>query len=174
MITELQAHLSNYEIKPITKENYMQVMGVYQSNQEFFLLTEGKEATANDCFANIDAMPPNFNKDNKFYIGLWKDGQAIALLDFLEGYPTHESVYIGLLLIHGALHGKRLGSKIVQTLLEVSQEIGFKSARLGVLCNNTKALTFWERMGFMKTGESTVDVGGNSLKAVTMSYCMRT
>jgi len=43
MLSELQLILTGYEIHPIIKENHLDVWSVYETNQDFFMLTEGKE-----------------------------------------------------------------------------------------------------------------------------------
>ena len=152
-------HIGDYETRIITKANCEQVMDVYNSNQDFFVLTEGKSATLSGCIANIDAMPPGFDPQNKHCISFWENDKCIAVLDFLVGYPSPDCLYIGLLLIHGNLHGKGVGKKIIKSILSTAKCHGLKTARVAVNMANTNAATFWGKLGFIKTAESKATVG---------------
>jgi len=171
MIEKMQYYIDEYNIKAITPENYEQTMVVYESNQDFFITTEGSPATKDGCLANITSVPPGFDIINKYYIGFWKKEQCVAVMDFLLGYPNQDCVYIGLLLIHKKEQQKRLGRRIVEILVWVSKNAGFKHIHLAVLSGNEKALSFWERMGFEQAGQSTAVVQGrDELAAIKMIY----
>lgn len=153
VIEELKKRIEGYDIKPITEENYMEVMGVYESNQEYSKLSEGREVEPEDCLSCIREIPPGFDLSSKFFVGLWENNKAAAVLDFLIGYPNKENVWIGLLMIHGDMQGKSLGRKIASAVFEATENMGFSSVQLGVLDNNIKALSFWEGLGYKRIRE---------------------
>jgi len=157
MIDEIRRILSEYETNTITKANYDQVMKVYKTNQEYFLLTEGKVADIEDCLATINEVPPSFDPKDKFFVGFWKDGNCVGVLDFLVEYPDQSCIWIGLLLIDGKLHRKQIGSKIVNAVLEASKIKGYASVQLGVVDTNIRGLKFWGKQGFEKTRASRVE-----------------
>ena len=173
LISTLKFDLPDYDIVPITKQNCEQVMDVFESNQAFFLLTEGTPATLQGCQANVGAIPPNFDIHNKLYLGFWKNNRCIATLDFLLGYPNPDCIYIGLFLVHEELHGTGLGRKIMETLFAASKNIKFNGANLAVIENNKNAIAFWEKLGFKETGKSIATLH-DSLEAnvITMSLNM--
>lgn len=70
-------------------------------------MTQGKKATKESSINDIDSMPPNFDATQKTYISMWSEGKVIGFLDLLSGYPKQAHLWIGLLLIHGDLHGKK-------------------------------------------------------------------
>ena len=163
-----QFYFGDYETRPITKANCEQAMDVYDSNHDFFILTEGKPATVSGCLANIDAVPPGFDPQYKCYIGLWEQERCIAILDFLVGYPNPECLYIGLLLVHGSLHGKGTGRKIVTSLLDAAQKQGLNTAKVAVCTANSKAIAFWSSLSFAKTGESKATAGDTIMDVIIM------
>ena len=167
--------VSGLEIRPATKANCGQVMDVYDSNRDFSMLTEGRPATFDGCLANIDAIPPGFDPQNKHCISFWENEKCIAMLDFLVGHPSPDCLYIGLLLVHGSLHGKGIGGRIVRSLLNAAECHGLKTARIAVCVANTSGAAFWDRLGFVKTGESTATVGNtemdvNIMEAICTHY----
>ncbi|MCL2840699.1 MAG: GNAT family N-acetyltransferase [Defluviitaleaceae bacterium] len=150
MINEIKKQLKDYDIVNITEQNFAQVFEIYETNQDFFLLTQGKKASIESSVNDIVAVPPNFDFQQKIYISLWKEGKIIGVLDLLQGYPTQTCIWIGLLLIHGHLQGGAIGSKIVNALLDVFKNAGYKRVQLGVIENNTKGISFWQKHGFSK------------------------
>lgn len=164
--------VDNYETRPITKANCEQVMDVYNSNQDFFMLTEGKPPTLSSCLANIDAMPPGLDPRNKHCIGFWENKRCIAVLDFLVGYPNPDCLYTGLLLVHSILHGKGVGGRIVKSLLNTAKCHGLKTARVAVSTANTNGTIFWGKLGFTKTVESKATVGNIVMDVNIMDFLL--
>lgn len=70
----------------------------------------------------------------------------------VEGYPSDEKVFIGLFMLDKAYQGRELGSQLIVELLEyVTRQ--FKTLRLGHVATNLPAKAFWEKQGFVQTGE---------------------
>jgi len=158
----------DFDIRPVTIATCEQVMGVYDSNHDFFMLTEGKPATLPSCKANITAMPPGFDPKNKFCLGLWKDEKCIAVLDYLVGYPSPDCLYIGLLLVHGEWHGLGIGHKIFIWLLKEYKHL--KIVKVAVCAANLKGVQFWHKCGFFEVGKATARVGEQVMDVIMMEY----
>ena len=150
MISEMEKHLDGFEVKVITKENFDEVYAVFDSNQEFFKLTEGKETTQEEAVKNIDAIPPDFDIKQKLMISLWLDGKAVGVLDLLIGFPEKENIWIGLLLVHGNEHDKKIGNRVSAAIIESARVLEYKSVQLGVIDTNERGLAFWSGLGFEK------------------------
>lgn len=148
MLNEIKSRLVEYEIAAITNQNFERVFEVYDTNQDFFLLTQGEKATIESSINDIDALPPNCNIAQKIYISIWEDGKVVGVLDLIEEYPEQTSFWIGLLLIHGNLHSNKIGSRLVNTVLKAAKVAGYNSAQLGVIKNNTRGISFWQKHGF--------------------------
>jgi len=148
VLNELRNQLIEYEILTITKQNFQQVFEVYESNHEFFLLTQGKKATIEQSICDIDALPPNCDIDQKIYISIWEDGRAVGVLDLIMNYPEQSGLWIGLLLISSNLHGRKIGSRLVSAVLSAAKDVGHDFAQLGVIESNTKGISFWQKQGF--------------------------
>jgi len=148
MLDEIKKRLQGYEITPITTQNFAQAFEVYESNQAFFQLTQGAHATMESSIGDITAIPPNCTIAQKIYVGIWEYGKIIGILDLIEKFPDENTLWIGLLLVHSNMHGKKIGSEIVNAVLDAAKSAGCKSAQLGVIENNCKAIAFWQRHGF--------------------------
>jgi len=154
MLEEIKKHLAGYEIEPITKLNFTQVFEVYDTNQDFFQLVQGKRATIEISTHDINALPPNCDIGQKIYVGIWKDGQVAAVLDVIERFPEPTSFWIGLLLVHGEMHGRQIGSTIVDAVLNAAKISGYKTAQLGVIEHSVKGIAFWHSHGFVTSRQS--------------------
>lgn len=53
----------------------------------------------------------------------------------------------------GKFHGRQLGKALLQHAIAVAKEASYKTIWLGVWEHNAKAIAFYERNGFVKTGE---------------------
>jgi len=158
----------DFVIRRITIETCEQVMDVYDSNRDFFILTEGNPATLSGCIANVTAMPPGLDPKNKFCLSFWKDEKCIAVLDYLVGYPNSDCLYIGLLLVHGELRGLGIGHKIVVWLLEEYKNLA--TVKVAVCIANLNGVKFWQKCGFIQVGESKANVGEQVMDVIIMEY----
>ncbi|MDL2293862.1 GNAT family N-acetyltransferase [Ruminococcaceae bacterium OttesenSCG-928-D13] len=153
MIEELKKCLSEYDLIPITTQNFEQIFPVYDANQDFFLLTQGERASLENSISDVYAVPKNIDISQKTYVSIWMGDSAVGILDLIEGYPGETSLWIGLLLVHGDLHGKKIGSNIANAVFTSAGILGYKSVQLGVIESNVKGLAFWKRQGFTISGQ---------------------
>jgi len=154
MLEEIQKRLSDYKIISIKKDNFEQAFEVYDTNQNFFLLTQGSKATMESSVNDIDALPPNCDMEQKIYVCICEQDKIIAVMDLIMEFPEKSVFWIGLLLIHGDMQGKKIGSKIVTAVLDAAKSAGYRTAQLGVIENNVMAIKFWQRHGFERFGQS--------------------
>ena len=169
MIHTLKNLLMPYEVEAITKENFDEVMDIYESNQAFFILTEEKEIGKEDCMKDVDAIPPDFDISQKIFTSIEANNQKVAVLDMLMGYPAESCLWIGLLLIHEAHKHKGLGRQIISAIEKAAKTEGYESVQLGVIEKNGKALSFWHMLGFEVIREAKMEKEGSaSVKVIVM------
>lgn len=108
-------------------------------------------AEAQDLFV---ALPPGNDYSDKFVIGFYSDNKMFGCADIIRSFPNEKTAMIGLMLLSENYQAKGLG-RIVYELIEKFclswPEI--ERARIGVAETNSLVLPFWEKMGFVKTGE---------------------
>ena len=138
-----------YDVVPVTPENYTIAREVYATNPGYFQFF-GKLADDESILSAMLSVPDGFNIEDKFYAALCLDGKAIAIIDLLAGYPNKGDLWLGLLLVHGNMHGKGLGAIITNGVVQGAKWAGFDNLRLGVIEANTDAVRFWEKMGFVR------------------------
>ena len=77
----------------------------------------------------------------------------------LEGKATLE---VERLYAHREYIGKRVGHMLMQTCLAYGKKKGIQTLWLGVWENNSRAISFYEKNGFVKFGEHTFMLGDDA------------
>jgi len=168
-ICYMDEQLPNYQIKPVTKENCVEALEVYTSNQAYFSLCSGREAGVESIYENLDTIPPDLEREKKVTIGIWEGEFCVGNLDFLLAYPNPDCLYVGLLLIHQNYHGKQVGRQVYEALKSAAGKFGIHTLLLAVVAENKGALKFWKKMGFVEVGTGEVEMReGWRVKVVKM------
>jgi len=94
------------------------------------------------------------------------DGEMVARLALQPGF---HSVWIGLLLVHGGIQGKPVGTITATAIFSAAKSAGYSEIKLGVIDTNVKGIAFWEKMGFMQIGVSSAAIGGKQCKVFVFS-----
>ncbi|SFY47045.1 bifunctional GNAT family N-acetyltransferase/NUDIX hydrolase [Streptomyces sp. F-1] len=78
------------------------------------------------------------------------DGRLLGLAITLARHPdpADPDPWIGLLLVHGAEHGKGYGRALAERLEDRLRARGAAAVRLAVLDNNPAGLAFWTSLGY--------------------------
>jgi ribosomal protein S18 acetylase RimI-like enzyme len=170
MLNEMKTRLPAYEVRRIARETFPQVWDVYASNEEFFLLTEGRAAAVERSIGDTDALPPGYNPSQKLYVGCFDraNGKPVAVMDLLRGYPNEGCVWIGLLLVHTGYKRRGVGSVLTDAVCGVVKAKGCTSAQLGVVAGNDAALAFWTRCGFAELRKAKANIAGTEKDVVVM------
>ena len=146
-------NISDYSTCEITKKNYLQFIDVFYSNKAYYQLTNGQDATEEECLQTIAYCPKGFDKHSVFCKGILQSGKAVAVLAYLEGYPDKSILWLGLLLVHADFHGQGVGSAIVDAFI-ASATGRFQAIRLSVEKSNVAAIKLWRKVGFSVIDQS--------------------
>ena len=98
--------------------------------------------------ADMTALPPNKRMEDKAYIGFFEEGKLTAVLDWISGYPTKETAWIGLFMVSAERQGQGVGSGIIRGLTESLRAVGYLEIQLGVDKGNPQSFAFWKKNGF--------------------------
>lgn len=153
MYKKLQALLPDFIIEPVTIDNLSTYEPIFYSNDEYYYLTDGHRATRELCEDTLCDYPPY----KGYSIGVSQNGQAMAFLSVLEGYPDADTLYIGLLLVDEKFKRKSIGTTIMKALCTIAADIDVKNLKLSVQENNISGLNFWIKMGFYEIDRCTCD-----------------
>lgn len=129
-----------------------EIFALYRSNPQYFEAMKSS-CTKEGVLHDLSALPARKNACDKHYIGFYKGEKLAAVMDLIMGYPTDETAFIGLFMVHDAFHGGGVGSGIIAQAEETLREMGMKYIRLGYVESNLQSRAFWYKNGFRPTGD---------------------
>lgn len=156
----LAARLADWEVRPVTEEDFSGVLALEERCADFFALG-GWTVSADSLRRDMAALPPKCAPSQKHFLALWREGAPQAVLDVVEGYPRPRTLYVGLFLLESELRRRGIGRAVVTALLAAAKEAGFDRVRLACLLDNEAGHAFWTAMGFADLRRDTL-LGGDA------------
>ena len=153
---KLKPRLPEFNIELVTLNRLNYYENIFYCNQEYFLITDGRLVTRQDCIETIE-YGKNFPEDMYYCIGFSLNGEVIALLSIFEGYPEADTLYIGLFLMKEKFKRKLIGTKIINSIIDESFNAKYNTIKLSVQDNNISGCSFWRKLGFKVTQKCDCD-----------------
>ncbi len=100
---------------------------------------------------DMQAVPEGKSPEDKYYLGFFKAGRLIAVMDLISGYPDQETAFIGFFMMNMDMQGQGAGSHIIEEVCACLNKY-FSYIRLGYVKSNEQSRHFWQKNGFMPTG----------------------
>lgn len=141
-----------FVLRLLTRDDLPAMLRLCRGNLQYFQHM-GQPLTLEGLERDLTALPPGKTLQNKHFEGIWQDGQLVALQDWIEGYPQSDTAYIGWFILDADRQGRGMGSALVQWLLERIRTLGFARVRLACVKGNEQGQRFWQKNGFLPTGE---------------------
>lgn len=149
LMQALTEALPVWEIEPVAEGNLTQGLEILASNREgYYALTGEPAPTLQNLREDLTHLPPGRSLCDKSFLLLSFDGKATALMDYVRGYPTEQTGYIGLLILHQNCHRQKLGTVLFQAVEQAARKTGARRLELGCFEANTPGLSFWRSNGF--------------------------
>ena len=148
VIEKLKLSHRNYDFKQVNMDIINDVYEMMKKNTYFYEKCE-ETCSLQYCIEDITNVPPNIKIENKEYYAFYEDKQIVGVIDYITGYPTQDCLFIGLFMLDVKYHKQNVGATIIQSLLAIAKEEGFKEVRLMCYKNNEVGATFWRKMGFV-------------------------
>jgi RimJ/RimL family protein N-acetyltransferase len=138
------------------------LQGVLEAAPAYFRIVGGAPPGPAEAQSLFTALPPGKGYDDKFVWGLYSGPAMIGCADVIRGYPTADKAVIGLLLLAESWQqygfGRAFAALVEQAIADWS---AITRLRIGVALANPRALRFWQRLGYIETGEvKPADPGG--------------
>lgn len=142
------------QVKRIGAADFPAVLELFQGNPLFYEHLHSvptEESVAQD----LKALPPGKGYEDKYYVGLYREGALTAVLDLILRYPNAETAFIGLFMVRRGCQGRGVGSFLIGELTAYLKAAGFSAVRLGCVKSNPQSRRFWLKNGFSPTGVET-------------------
>jgi len=118
------------------------------------VLVEGEEFPPDyiaKCLTEGD-LPPSPNAEMANYrmksIVLKETGKIIGFFDFYFGYPSEDTLWTSIFLVHKAYRKSGYGQEVIRYISTEARYAGFSKLGVGVYLKNWAALRFWTKSGY--------------------------
>jgi ribosomal protein S18 acetylase RimI-like enzyme len=116
----------------------------------YAMLVNGKPPSPNDGIAFFADIAPGKRLGDMLKLGILDDsGRLVGVVDVVRSHPGERDWYIGLLLLHPDVRGHGAGRAAVAYVDTAAKAAGAMRLVLSVVDDNTAALAFWRRLGFV-------------------------
>ncbi len=147
LYVKFQHRLPEFTVERVTLDNLIKYENIFYSNEDYYMITDGRPATKQDCIETIK-YANDFPLGMCHSVGFSKDNHTIAFLSLFEGYPEKDIFYIGLFLIDKRFQKQSLGTKIINAVVDTAFSSNYASIKLSVQDNNISGYPFWQKIGF--------------------------
>ena len=103
----IKIELDGYFSEKLTVDNAFKYDDVFLCNTEYFLVTDGRMPTKEDCIETVEYRIDGVNEEAFHNIGFCCGEIPMACLFLIEGYPVSDVLWIGLFIVHEKY--KRIG-----------------------------------------------------------------
>ncbi|MFZ4766513.1 MAG: GNAT family N-acetyltransferase [Roseimicrobium sp.] len=135
-----------------TENDVQAICEVLASAPSYSVAISGALPSPKDAASVFSSRPPGLPAERKHVYGIYCGTQLVGMADVLQGYPSRDIAYIGLLLITESFQGKGLGRSSHQRICLLARDWGCQRIRLAVVEANHSATGFWLRCGYSDTG----------------------
>lgn len=147
----IQTITTKYDVRKLNENDIEDVLGVMRHNPLFFQHCPPM-ATRLSVAQDMKALPPRTTYEDKYYIGYYKDGALMAVMDLILHFPNPETAFIGFFMMNRDFQGKGIGTDIIGECCTGLKKAGYRFIRLGFVKGNPQSEAFWTKNGFQRTG----------------------
>ena len=103
--------------------------------------------------SDIRALPDGKTAKDKHYIGFYKAGKLIAVMDLITHFPEENTAWIGFFMIKKELQRQGVGGIIIDEVCQALSASGFRKIGQAYVKDNPQAACFWKKLGFHAVSE---------------------
>lgn len=140
-----------YEVRKANESDVDALFELMRKNDMFYKY-HPPLVTKESIRADMKALPPRKNAEDKYYIGFFDGSALIASMDLILAYPTEEIAFIGFFMTDVRVQKRGIGSKIIGEVCTYLKALGYKKVRLGADRGNPQSRTFWLKNRFCEIG----------------------
>lgn len=150
---EISSFSSKYRVRVLTENDIECIYELCRHNASFYEFCPPL-VTHDTIRHNLRALPPKKTMDDKYYLGFFDEEHLIAVMDFIDAYPTDFSAFLGFFMVDASMQCRGVGSFIIEELCSDLQAQHYQEVRLGWVKGNRRSEAFCKKNGFQETGVS--------------------
>jgi RimJ/RimL family protein N-acetyltransferase len=143
------------EVVSHTPENANRAQCILEAAPRYERMVSAKEVSSDAGEEFLIALPPGKVSDDKATFIVRCNNEDVGVIDCIRAWREVGFAHIGLLLIAESHQGRGIGAMAVRELETwiAATWPETHTLRIGVIENNLAAFAFWNKLGFMDTGE---------------------
>ena len=145
-----------------------EVLNIYISNDYYFNKILNIPQSIINVEQDITIIPDGVQKSQKNYRLVSFNDEILGAVDYIDGYPEKNTVFIGLLIIKNNKHRQGFGEKIFNYLEDLFKSEGFLKIRLGVIADNEIGFSFWKKQNFKEIERKVLKFGNSEKEVIVM------
>ncbi len=154
-------------IKSFPSNDVGNLQKLFEDSKDYTKLIEGRLPQPNDAKDLLEALPSGKELKDKFVLGIYESDKLVGVIDLIKDYPEENIWFIGLFLLSPEYRGRGLGNKIYLKLKDDLMNLEkVKAVRISVAEENTKAINFWRKLGFVDLYSKTETRGDGDMNFV--------
>jgi len=125
----------------------------FEENPEYFLAVQGEPASPHEAHEEISGqLPEGLTFTKKWLVGYFDEDKTLAAIaNILSDFLTSGVWHIGLFMVATSLYGSGKSQILYNSLESWAVSNGARWMRIGVVKGNSRAVRFWERLGYLQT-----------------------
>jgi GNAT superfamily N-acetyltransferase len=139
-------------IRPLTRNDHSAILALFHASADYIRLERDEEPGPQLVEEFFSDAPPGQRPEDGHRSGIFDGETLLALAEMSFGFPTEGDSYLGLMMVREAARGQGLGRQLLCHLEDIARSKGAHRMFLAVFDANPRALSFWQRQGFLPTG----------------------
>lgn len=141
-----------YKVRRIAQATWHDTFGSMLSEKQISYMLE--------LMYNDNALRQQVSRGHHFILAYWDD-EAVGFMSYEINYNGRPQLMLHKLYLLPNIQGLGIGTKMLNFLAGIAVKEKNDTVRLKVFHKNAKAFAFYEKYGFIKTGEEMTDLGNN-------------
>jgi len=139
-----------YQVRQIAYATWHNTFGSMLSEKQISYMLE--------LMYNDNALRQQVSRGHQFILAYW-DNEAVGFMSYEINYNGRPQLMLHKLYLLPNIQGLGIGTKMLNFLAGIAAKEKNDKVRLKVFHKNAKAFAFYEKYGFIKTGEEVTDWG---------------
>ena len=149
---EIQKLSVCYSVRRLDKDDVDSIYELSRRNKIFYQY-HPPFVTKESILEDMEALPPNKTREDKYYLGYFQKDTLVAVMDLILGYPNEKVAFIGFFMMDTMFQGKGIGTELISECTNYLAQEGYEKIRLAIDKGNPQSEAFWTKIYFVKTGE---------------------
>jgi acetyltransferase, GNAT family len=141
----------SFTVRRLNETDVADIYSLCLSNPEYYKHINDV-VSSEKILRDLKRLPPGKTLSDKYFVGYFRNGTLVAILDLITDWPDESVAHIGLFMVRRNFQNCGAGRTITTELCNYLKD-KYSVLRLGYAKSNEESKKFWLNNGFAHTGE---------------------